>query len=378
MSTIPLIRSYLGKSAISITTGSVTTSNVNIIGNTSNVSTSSSLIVQGNVLISGNLTVSGSNIVNNQIVNNIEYNSSNVIINNLSGLGPALKVSQKGVGANYPIADFYDNDVSTTIPALRIADGGNVGIGTATPLQTLHVVGNILSTGSIDVGTQFLGLSTDLVTTPSYSWDGDLNTGMYRPAADMIGLVTGGVERLRVIASGNVGIGTTNPQDTLHIIGNILITGRLRQSGEIKVVHRRPLFIRNISGGQVYNLTSTPLTINSMIYGVYVYAVDQVPVASGAVRYFRVYAVYSDGITNGYNWYIRIVSNVNNSLYNDYALGPTYGGVSGETRDYYSNYSVNNINASHGFMQIWVPSGAAGGGTINISFIELQALDVYQ
>jgi len=108
------------------------------------------LHVQGNALITGNLTVQGSNITNTNYINAIEYNSSNVIINNISGTGPALKVSQTGSGTNYPIADFYDNDVSTTVPALRIADGGNVGIGTTNPQANLHVQGNAIVTGSIN------------------------------------------------------------------------------------------------------------------------------------------------------------------------------------------------------------------------------------
>jgi len=124
------------------------------------------LHVQGNALVTGNLTVTGSNITNINYINSIEYNSSNVIINNVSGAGPALKVSQTGVGASYPIADFYDNDVSTTIPAFRIADGGNVGIGTTVPTEKLHVNGYISATKNIvQIETNFAQAAATISTT---------------------------------------------------------------------------------------------------------------------------------------------------------------------------------------------------------------------
>jgi hypothetical protein len=40
---------------------------------------------------------------------------------------------------------------------------------------------------------------------------GDTNTGMFFPAADTAAIATGGVERMRVDSSGNVGIGTSSP-----------------------------------------------------------------------------------------------------------------------------------------------------------------------
>lgn len=97
------------------------------------------LHVLGNARIQGDLIVNGSQTT----VNNYTTVSSNVSIMNTSGVGPALRVAQTGSGAGYPVADFYDNDVSTTVPAVRIADGGNVGIGTANPQEKLHVVGSI-------------------------------------------------------------------------------------------------------------------------------------------------------------------------------------------------------------------------------------------
>jgi hypothetical protein len=84
-------------------------------------------------------------------------------------------------------------------------------------LQKLHVQGNIQASGSTSAGTQFLGLSVDAVATPSFSWTGDLNTGMYHPGADKLGLVTAGVERVIVLDNGNVGIGITNPGVALEV-----------------------------------------------------------------------------------------------------------------------------------------------------------------
>jgi hypothetical protein len=80
---------------------------------------------------------------------------------------------------------------------MRINSAGNVGIG-ITPTQKLHVSGNILATGSIDCGTQFLGLSTDSATAPSFSFTGDTNTGLFSPGADQAAITTGGTARLTV------------------------------------------------------------------------------------------------------------------------------------------------------------------------------------
>jgi hypothetical protein len=56
---------------------------------------------------------------------------------------------------------------------------------------------------------------------PAVAFTGDLNTGVFSPTADTFAVATGGTERMRVDASGFVGIGTTTPQSQLHIFGGL-------------------------------------------------------------------------------------------------------------------------------------------------------------
>jgi len=73
--------------------------------------------------------------------------------------------------------------------------------------QIVNVLGTgVVVTGALvspTAGTFALdGTNAGSVATPTYSFPTDLNTGMYRPSADTIGLVTGGTERLRITSGG--------------------------------------------------------------------------------------------------------------------------------------------------------------------------------
>jgi hypothetical protein len=91
---------------------------------------------------------------------------------------------------------------------MRIASGGNVGIATQTPESRLHVAGVI----TVSAGTAAL---------PALVPSGDANTGILFPAADVVAISTGGVERLRVSAEGRIGVGTTAPTQLLDVRGTL-------------------------------------------------------------------------------------------------------------------------------------------------------------
>jgi hypothetical protein len=108
------------------------------------------LHVAGTAFVSDTITTSNLNVLGNTtVVNTFTTQSSNLLIRNDLGTGPALAIYQKTISGNGILMDVFDTDVvlsGDTKPAFRIQDGGNVGVGTATALEKLHVEGTAKAT----------------------------------------------------------------------------------------------------------------------------------------------------------------------------------------------------------------------------------------
>lgn len=162
----------------------------------------------------GDTTISG----NLNVVSNINGLSSLIIagqstLGTMSTSGQATFGGNVGIGTTTPSANLevsgdntltginakFTDSLHTT--KVVILDNGNVGIGTTAPSKPLEVNGQVKGTG-------FTGIF--------YT---DTNSYITSEGTNKIGLVTNGSEKVRIDASGNVGIGSTTPVNKFVIGG---------------------------------------------------------------------------------------------------------------------------------------------------------------
>jgi hypothetical protein len=155
-----------------------------------------------------------------------------ITVQDLDGTNQLLNIGHNG-GSSYFLSrndtsngnfSWYTYDGTTLSTRMHIAPGGNIGIGTTSPAYKLHVKSDtdvvqvIESTTSVTY-TQYYnsnsgsggsgdGLTIGLNTTSALVW--------YREAGDLL-LGTNNTERIRILAGGNVGIGTSSPTAKLHV-----------------------------------------------------------------------------------------------------------------------------------------------------------------
>ena len=106
-------------------------------------------------------------------------------------------------------------EIDAEFTELQTQDAQNVkGPGSATDNAVARydtTTGKLLQSSTVlisDTGV-ISGVAAGAVGTPSISPTGDTNTGVYFPAADTVGVSTGGVERTRIDSAGNLGLAVT-------------------------------------------------------------------------------------------------------------------------------------------------------------------------
>ena len=134
---------------------------------------------------------------------------------------------------------FFVGDTGTTTPFFIINGSGNIGIGTTTPGSIFSIdrvaqfVQGISATSTfytdltfrslLATSTIYLADGTSLV--PGLSFSTDTNMGLFRVGENILGFTTGGIERARINAVGNLGIGTTTPAALFSVQNGSLLSG---------------------------------------------------------------------------------------------------------------------------------------------------------
>lgn len=104
---------------------------------------------------------------------------------------------------------------------------GKLGVGVANPSREIDILGTGQISSSFYSGGFFRSTLNSSATTPSFQPGNDADTGMFLAGTNKIGFSTGGTERLIIDDSGHVGIGTSNPSEKLHVVGNTLHEGNI-------------------------------------------------------------------------------------------------------------------------------------------------------
>lgn len=151
------------------------------------------------------------------------------------------------------------------------ATNDRLGIGTNTPTHKLQVSGQVRATSFANAdGT---------ANAPAYRFNSDGDTGMFRAAANQVGISTNSTEAVRIDANQNVGVGTTTPTSKLETGGSFAtaidtVAGSITLNEDHHtIIHNGvgtiTLPAANICKGRVYVIKNTallnPSTISTFI-----------------------------------------------------------------------------------------------------------------
>lgn len=216
-----------------------------------NVSPTVALDVTGAGKFSGNITADGGtpvvltgtgtvNIWNSRVIlrqngaalNRAElYSDNGIQLTTNSGFGVVIPNGNVGIGTTSPssILDIYKSQNTSTTFLIK---NNNAGASAETYITASNGT-YITSIGTRGTGTAaYLGLDTN---SGMLNYDG--NTSLTINATNPSGVIkfttNGFTERMRILANGNVGIGTSSPTNLLQVNGTGYFSGSLGSGGTI-------------------------------------------------------------------------------------------------------------------------------------------------
>jgi hypothetical protein len=202
----------------------------------------------GRLLINSTLAANGNFLVNNGTNKNVQIRGP------IRLDGSSIQSIQSDLATDSPL-EIFCNSAQLQLEGtpltfltggserMRIDSSGNVGIGTATPGESLTVARTgqasvrIISTSSgssefvqqgatTNTARHVLSAGGQIAYTNSFDLAQDFGgeAVILNRANAAMRFSTNGTERVRISAAGDVGIGTTSPATKLHVVGNSLVT----------------------------------------------------------------------------------------------------------------------------------------------------------
>jgi len=295
--------------------------------------------ITGNTRITSNVTIYGdvSATGNSYFANTIYSTTSALSVVNLGNTGPAFYVGNNGTG---DIASFYDLDQNVEVLHVGGHNGSfpNVGVKTSTPNKDFTVNGEISASNTIwtpngnsnnwnsvytnvqsnsaNWDAAFTSAGSDLsmrslssnwqstfLTTSALSANYILDGGNTKGSNLLIGtndnfnlaLETNGSPRVTILNSGNVGIGTSAPNEILTIVGNISSSGNIH----VQTATEASIVSTIVSSAVSLNLNSASMFLIPLNSNVEVSFTNPPP--SSRVCSFTV-ALSADGTTRSVTW----------------------------------------------------------------------------
>jgi len=218
----------------------------------------------------------------------------------------------------YGHTDNYMSFKTASTERMRIDSSGNVGINTTSPSRKF----SIYDTSAIPmrVETNTSDNKIEIITSSG--------TQFVQGSANNLLFGTNNIERIRIDSSGNVGIGTGSPTETLEVAGDVLIKdgsndvniylgndnygfGIDYSTGDISIKTNNATRIAVLNGGNVGIGTTSPtglLTVEGVTSS------NTVDIKGGSEGASRAIRLLDGGTATKYNWLVGAQYNINNAF----------------------------------------------------------------